>query len=144
MREPISRDSASPRELAEATKRLDRALEQLEAACAAKAGLAKAGLAKVGLAKAGLATGALDGDAYAAQQSERARLLADLDAARHREAALEAAALAASQALGRAADEVRAALGEHEMDDDAPSCDALSDGEDGSKPDGDGFNEEAA
>jgi len=119
MREPISRDSASPRELAEATRRLDRALEQLEAACAAKVAPAP---------------DALDAAAYAALESDRARLAADLDAARAREHELQAAASAASQALGRAAAEVRAALGEDDLDD----------GEDASRTDGEGLNEEAA
>jgi len=119
MREPISRDSASPRELAEATRRLDRALEQLEAACAGK------------IAAAG---GTLDEAAYVALESDRARLVAELDAARAREGELESAAAAASEALGRAAAEVRAALGEG---DDVPTSD-------GERSDGDGLNEEAA
>ncbi len=75
MREPISRDSASPRELAEATRRLDRALERLEAACAAKVSTA------TGLSDAA----APDAAAYAALESDRARLAAELDAARARE-----------------------------------------------------------
>jgi hypothetical protein len=119
MREPISRDSASPRELAEATRRLDRALEQLESACAAKVS------APMGSAERG---------GYAALESDRVRLTAELDAARVREAELEAAAAAASQALGRAAAEVRAVLGE---DDDASTSD-------GERSGGQGLNEEAA
>jgi hypothetical protein len=118
MREPISRDSASPRELAEATRRLDRALEQLEAACAAK-----------GLASGASPDGGSAALELAALESERARLAAELEASRVREAELESAAAAASQALGRAADEVRAVLGE---------------GEDGATSEGDGLNEEAA
>jgi hypothetical protein len=114
MREPISRDSASPRELAEAARRLDCALAQLEAACAAKVSTA---------------TGPPDDAVYAALESDRARLAADLDAARARQGELEAAAAAASQALGAAAAEVRAVLGE---DGDA------------SMSDSDGLNEEAA
>ncbi len=116
MREPISRDSASARELADATRRLDHALEQLEAACAAKVSGG---------------TGSLhDGDSedvLAALESDRARLAVELDAARAREGELESAAAAASKALGRAAAEVRAALGEE-----------------ASTSDGDGLNEEAA
>ncbi len=58
-----------------------------------------------------------NGDLFAqAQVSEdRTRLLAELDAARAREQALEEVAAEASAALGRAAAEVRAALaaGEH-------------------------------
>jgi len=127
MREPISRDSASPRELAEATRRLDSALERLEAACAAKVSTATRGAPDQG------SPVALE---LAALESDRARLAAELDVTRAREAELEAAAAAASQALGRAAAEVRAALGEGE-------------GEDALKPDnektgGDGVNEEAA
>jgi hypothetical protein len=118
MREPISRDFASPRELAEATRRLDCALAQLEAACAAR------------VSAAGLADGAVpDLAAYGALESDRARLAADLDAARARQGELEAAAAAASQALGAAAAEVRAVLGEDEA---------------ASMSDGDGLNEEAA
>jgi hypothetical protein len=119
MREPISRDSASPRELAEATRRLDRALEQLEAACAAKVSTA---------------TGSLDETALAALASDRARLAAELDAARAREGELESAAAAASLALGRAAAEVRAALGESE---DVSASDGETSGDEG-------LNEEAA
>jgi uncharacterized membrane protein YccC len=120
MREPISRDSASPRELAEATRRLDRALEQLAAACAAKVSN----------------TGPPDDEAYAALESDRARLAAELDAARAREGELESAAAAASRALGRAAAEVRAALGEGEGDGASKS--------DGETSGGEGLNEEAA
>jgi len=50
---------------------------------------------------------AADTDAFAA---DRARLAADLDAARAREKQLEQVAAEASAALGRAAAEVRAAL----------------------------------
>jgi hypothetical protein len=129
MREPISRDSASPRELAEATRRLDRALERLEAACAAKVSTA------TGLSDAAAPDAAApDAAAYAALESDRARLAAELDAARAREGELESAAAAASQALGRAATEVRAALGEDEV---APAADSETSG-------GEGLNEEAA
>ncbi len=127
MREPISRDSASPRELAEATRRLDRALEQLKAACAAKVSAVTP-----------------DEVAYAALESDRTRLAAELDAALAREGELESAAAAASRALGRAAAEVRAALGE---DEDASKPDSeTSHGETsgGEKSGGQGLNEEAA
>jgi hypothetical protein len=50
---------------------------------------------------------ATEGDAF---EQDRARLAAELDAARARERALEAVAAEASAALGRAAAEVRAAL----------------------------------
>jgi len=124
MREPISRDSASPRELVEATRRLDRALELLEAACAAKAPVA---------------AGAFDAAAFAALESDRARLASDLDAARAREGELESAAAAASRALGRAAAEVRAVLGGDELDGRE-----LDGGDEASRSDGAGLNEEAA
>jgi hypothetical protein len=52
-------------------------------------------------------TKATQTDAFA---EDRARLAADLDAARAREKALEQVAADASEALGRAASEVRAAL----------------------------------
>jgi len=148
MREPISRDSASPRELAEATRRLDRALQQLATACTAKLGAPAV---------------APDGAAVAALERDRARLAAELEAARAREGELEAAAAAASQALGRAAVEVRAALeaggtgepemgdpeiGDGELGEGAPpkseASEREAEGEAASKPGGDGLNEEAA
>lgn len=52
-------------------------------------------------------------------QSDRAQLIAELDAARARERALESIAAEASAALGRAAEEVRAALAESSVDADA-------------------------
>lgn len=54
----------------------------------------------------------LDAQRGGADGGERAQLLAELQAARARERALEAIAAEASAALGRAADEVRAALAE--------------------------------
>jgi hypothetical protein len=147
MREPISRDSASPRELAEATRRLDGALARLDAACAAK-------VRRPGDARD-------DHDALSALERDRARLAAELEAARARERELESAAAAASQALGRAAAEVRAALADGEPVDDHLG-DAHLDDEGGGEPEGgdreslegeaeaasksagDGLNEEAA
>lgn len=52
-------------------------------------------------------------------QSDRAQLIAELDAARARERALESIAAEASAALGRAAEEVRAALADSSVDADA-------------------------
>jgi len=72
-----------------AARRLDRAMTRLETRLAER------------LASAG------DSGAFA---EDRARLAADLDAARARERALEQVAAEASEALGRAASEVRAAL----------------------------------
>jgi len=75
--------------LGDATRRLELALNRLEARLAER------------VSRAG------DSDAFA---EDRARLAADLDAARAREKALEQVAAEASAALGRAAAEVRAAL----------------------------------
>lgn len=72
-----------------ATRRLDLAMSRLEAKLVER-------VARIG-----------DTDAFA---EDRARLAADLDAARAREKALEQVAAEASEALGRAAAEVRAAL----------------------------------
>lgn len=60
---------------------------------------------------AAFAAAASDGDLF---EQDRARLAAELDAARARERALEAVAAEASAALGRAAAEVRAALSAEE------------------------------
>jgi hypothetical protein len=83
-----------------AIRRLDRALETLEAGVRART-----------------ERGASDPDLFTdpALEQDRARLAAELDAARARERALEEVAAEASAALGRAAAEVRAALaaGEH-------------------------------
>jgi hypothetical protein len=65
---------------------------------------------------------------------DRAKLAAELDAARSRERALQSAGAQASEALGRAIVEIRAALGEDEdaaaetPDDETPDD---GDGEDG-------------
>jgi hypothetical protein len=137
MREPISRDSASPRELAEALKRLDRALEHLEGTCAAKA---------LGSESAAASAGASDAEAYAALESDHVRLAAELDAARARERQLELAAAAASKALGRAAADVRAVLDEGQGGEGQGGVDndPAGDAERASKAAGEQFNEEAA
>jgi hypothetical protein len=129
MREPISRDSASPRDLAEAINRLDGALGRLDAACAAKLSTS---------------TGAPDQTAYAALESDCARLAAELDAAHLRERDLAAAGAAASRALGRAATEVRSALVDGEGGDGEGSDEEKGEAETMSKPNGRGLNEEAA
>ena len=74
-----------------AVRRLDRAVGSLEARLSARL---------VELERS-------DGDLF---DQDRAKLAADLDAARARERQLEALAAEASAALGRAAAEVRAAL----------------------------------
>lgn len=76
-----------------AARRLERAVAMLESRMAEKVAVASA--------EAG---GLFDQD--------RARLAAELDAARARERALEEAGAQASEALGRAIAEIRAALGE--------------------------------
>jgi len=78
-----------------AVQRLDRAMAKLELRFSAL--LAGAGDATTGLF-----------------EQDRSQLAAELDAARGRERELEAAGLQASQALGRAITEIRAALGEDE------------------------------
>lgn len=76
-----------------AVRRLERAIAMLESRLDEKVAVASA--------EAG---GLFDQD--------RARLAAELDAARARERALEEAGAQASEALGRAIQEIRAALGE--------------------------------
>ena len=98
-----------------AVRRLERAVSQLEQRLAAKA--AEAARAPVAATTA-TEPGLFDDD-------ERARLIADLEAAHEREKALEEAGEQASVALGRAIAEIRAALGDeavanddHDHDDD--------------------------
>lgn len=76
-----------------AARRLERAVAMLESRMAEK------------MAVAGAEAGGLF-------DQDRARLAAELDAARARERALEEAGAQASDALGRAIAEIRAALGE--------------------------------
>jgi uncharacterized membrane protein YccC len=95
MREPLSREATGESPLNEAMRRLDRALAELES---------------------NLGERDLPPEAERYRQ-ERRELAQDLEAARARERALEYAAAAASDALGRAAAEVRAALGAGETQD---------------------------
>jgi hypothetical protein len=74
-----------------AARRLDRAVASLEARLTAR-------------------LAAVDSDEGDLFEQDRSQLAAELDAARSRERALEALAAEASEALGRAAAEVRAAL----------------------------------
>ena len=76
-----------------AVRRLDRAMAMLESRMTDR------------MAEAGAEAGGLF-------DQDRARLAAELDAAKARERALEEAGAQASQALGRAIDEIRAALGD--------------------------------
>ena len=75
-----------------AARRLERAISMLESRMADK------------MAQASAAAGGLF-------DQDRAKLAADLDASRSRERALEEAGAQASEALGRAIDEIRAVLG---------------------------------
>jgi hypothetical protein len=80
-----------------AIHRLDRALAQLELRVGALAGKAEGG----------------NGELF---DMDRAKLAAELDAARARERELEAAGAQASEALGRAIDGIRAALGDQALE----------------------------
>ncbi len=99
-----------------AVRRLERAVSALEQRLAARA-------AEAARAPAPLAA-ALSTEPGLFDDEERARLIADLEAAREREKALEEAGEQASAALGRAIAEIRSALGDeavanddHEHDD---------------------------
>ena len=108
-----------------AVRRLERAVSQLEQRIAAKA--AKAAEAERALAAAASASAlaAVTPEPSLFDDEERARLVADLEAAREREKALEEAGEQASVALGRAIAEIRAALGEDAVANDlhAPTDD---------------------
>ncbi|ADG09181.1 hypothetical protein B7G68_03425 [Caulobacter segnis] len=89
-----------------AVRRLERAVSQLEQRLAAKAAETKRALAAATAAGGGAVAPGLF------EEDEKAQLVADLEAAREREKALEEAGEQASVALGRAIAEIRAALGE--------------------------------
>ena len=91
----MNRESASDSALELAAKRLDRALGQLEH-------------------RLGSAPTSTNGEAGGLFDQDRARLAEELDQSRARERELEAAGEQASQALGKAIAEIRAALGESE------------------------------
>ncbi|USQ96869.1 DUF4164 family protein [Caulobacter sp. RL271] len=93
-----------------AVRRLERAVSSLEQRLAAKA--AEGARAPTPVVTAVSAAPGLFDD------HERARLIADLDAAREREKALEEAGEQASVALGRAIAEIRAALGDEPVAND--------------------------
>lgn len=102
-----------------AVRRLERAVSQLEQRLAAKAAETKRALA----AAAAGGVGAVAPGLF--EEDEKAQLVADLEAAREREKALEEAGEQASVALGRAIAEIRAALGEDGVANDlhAPNDD---------------------
>lgn len=108
-----------------AVRRLERAVSQLEQRIAAKAAEAERALAAAKAVSAPAAAATVEPSLF--EVEERARLLADLEAAREREKALEEAGEQASVALGRAIAEIRAALGEDGVANDlhAPSDDDL-------------------
>jgi len=97
-----------------AVRRLERAVAQLEQRQAVKAAEAERAIAAAtAAARAAPSTAAEPGlfpDVFA--DEERVRLVADLEAAREREKALEEAGEQASAALGRAIAEIRSALGD--------------------------------
>ena len=97
-----------------AVRRLERAVAQLEQRQAAKAAEAERAIAAAAVAAPAVSSaepGLFDDD-------ERDRLVADLEAAREREKALEEAGEQASAALGRAIAEIRSALGDESVAND--------------------------
>ncbi len=99
-----------------AAKRLERAVAQLEQKLAAeRAARAAAPVAVSAAAASPSGPGLFDTDAEAEAESRAARLAVDLEAARAREKALEEAGEQASEALGRAIAEIRAALGDESL-----------------------------
>jgi hypothetical protein len=105
-----------------AVRRLERAVAQLEQRQAAKAAEVERALAAAAAAPVASSSPAEPG---LFDDEERVRLVADLEAAREREKALEEAGEQASAALGRAIAEIRSALGDefvanddHAHDDD--------------------------
>lgn len=97
-----------------AVRRLERAVSQLEQRLTAKAAETKRALAAASAVGGPAAPGLFEDD-------EKAQLVADLEAARGREKALEEAGEQASVALGRAIAEIRAALGEDGVANDLHS-----------------------
>ncbi len=106
-----------------AVRRLERAVAQLEQRQAAKAAEAERAIAAAAAASVASSSPA---EPSLFDDEERIRLVADLEAAREREKALEEAGEQASAALGRAIAEIRSALGDefvanddHAHDDEA-------------------------
>ncbi|KQY96129.1 hypothetical protein ASD21_06400 [Caulobacter sp. Root1455] len=126
-----------------AARRLERAVSQLEQKITAER---TARLAAFSAAASAASSGAAPGDPGlfdVEAESKAARLVADLEAARAREKALEEAGEQASEALGRAIAEIRAALGdeslitegvhdeEEDLGDEGPEAGDLFDLDDG-------------
>lgn len=101
-----------------AVRRLDRAVAQLEQRQAAKAVEVERALAAAAAAAAPAMPLFSADEPGLFDQEERVRLVADLEAAREREKALEEAGEQASVALGRAIAEIRAALGDEAVAND--------------------------
>lgn len=111
-----------------AVRRLERAVSQLEQRLAAKAAETERAIAAVAAAGPAVASPTEPG---LFDDEERSRLVADLEAARVREKALEEAGAQASVALGRAIAEIRAALGDESVaNDDHEHDEATSPAED--------------
>lgn len=104
-----------------AARRLERAVSQLEQKITAErtarlaAFSAAAAAASAASAGSGDDPSLFDAEAQALAESKAARLALDLEAARAREKALEEAGEQASEALGRAIAEIRAALGDESL-----------------------------
>lgn len=92
-----------------AVRRLERAVAQLEQRQAAKAAEAERAIAAAAAAPVA-SSSPVEPSLF--DDEERIRLVADLEAAREREKALEEAGEQASAALGRAIAEIRSALGD--------------------------------
>ena len=101
-----------------AARRLERAVSQLEQKIAADRTARLAAFAAAASAASGAASSAGSDDPGlfdVEAESKAARLALDLEAARAREKALEEAGEQASEALGRAIAEIRAALGDESL-----------------------------
>lgn len=103
-----------------AVRRLERAVAQLEQRQAAKAAEAERAIAAAAVATPAVAASPAEPGLFPEMfgDEERMRLVADLEAAREREKALEEAGEQASAALGRAIAEIRSALGDESVAND--------------------------
>jgi len=103
-----------------AVRRLERAVAQLEQRQAAKAAEAERAIAAAAKAVPATAPASAEPGLFPEvfADEERLRLVADLEAAREREKALEEAGEQASAALGRAIAEIRSALGDESVAND--------------------------
>ena len=114
MREPVPREASGEGvsgAVGEAARRLDLAVALLESSLAERPGEIRAAEPAAALLDAQ--------DRITELEGERDALTAQIRSAAERERELEAAATAASEALGRAAAEVRAALAEIPSEEEA-------------------------